>query len=170
MENLPASINMKLNATYKGLITGFMMVLISTYFGVKHDLANPLMFATFVIYIVGVMWTLLSFSLTTGNDGKFMTLFGEGFKCFVIVTLLMVIFWWIYLKLNPQEIEQGIEAGKKMMQQQGNYTPAEIEAQAIEKRKHALTVLISFNVLKYLILGTLITIFGTLLIPKRKKN
>jgi hypothetical protein len=160
---------MKLNATYKGLITGVTMVLISTYFARKHDLANPLMFATYIAYIAGVMWALLSFSLTAGNDGKFMTLFSEGFKCFVIVTLLMVIFWWVYLKLNPQEIEQGIEAGKKLMQQQDNYTPAEIDAQAIENRKHALTVLISLNVLKYLILGTSITIFGTLLISKRKK-
>ena len=98
-----------------------------------------------------------------------MTLFSEGFKCFVIVALLMVLFWWIYLKLNPQEIEQGIQAGKKLMQQQGNSTPAEIDAAVIENRKHALTILISLNVLKYLILGTLITVFGTLLISKRKK-
>jgi hypothetical protein len=161
---------LRLNATYKGLVTGGVMVLICTYFGLVHDLTNPLMFATYIAYIVGVMWTLVSFSVTSGNDNKFMTLFAEGFKCFVIVTLLMVIFWWIYLKLNPQVIEDGIAAGKKMMQQQGNYTPAEIDAAAIEKRKHALTVLISFNVLKYLILGTLITIFGTVLILQRKKK
>lgn len=160
---------MKLTATYKGLITGVTMVLISSYFSWRHDLFNPLMYATYITYIAGVMWALLSFSLTPDNDGKFMTLFSEGFKCFVIITLLMVLFWWAYLKLNPQEIEQGIQAGKKLMQQQGNSTPAEIDAAVIENRKHALTILISLYVLKYLILGTSITIFGTLLISKRKK-
>jgi Protein of unknown function (DUF4199) len=160
----------RLNATYKGMVTGIAMVLITLLFCFINKLDSPWMYATYFIYTAGIMWTLMSFSFTELNDRKFKSFFSEGFKCFIMVTLLMVIFWWIYYKLNPQVIEQMIEAGSKQMQLEHNYTPAEITAKATDVRKEALTMLTFAAVVKYLILGVLITCFSSYLILQSKKK
>jgi uncharacterized protein DUF4199 len=161
---------MQLNATHKGLLTGIAMILVFVLFYYLHNFNSPLLFITYIIYAIGILWTLIPFAGTADNDWKFKSFFSEGFKCFIIVTLLMVAFWWAFYKLNPDIIEQMIVAGRKAMQQQGNSTPAEIDAKVIEVRKSAPTILTSVNVIKYLILGLAITAFSSLLIIQKGKK
>ncbi len=159
----------QLNATKKGLATGGVMILLSMLFASLHALDSPSMYLTYITYAGGIIWTLVPFSLTEKNEGKFSGFFSEGFKCFVIVTLMMVIFWWAFYKLHPEIIEQIVISGSKQMQQQGNSTPAEINEKAAQVRKSALTIITSANIIKYLILGALFTALSSLLILKRKK-
>lgn len=90
---------MILTSTYKGIITGICMIAISMciYF-FKGNFQNPMQYLTYAVYVAGIIWTLKSFSYHTKGNKTFKNLFSEGFKCFIVVTLLMVAFTWVFQK------------------------------------------------------------------------
>ena len=156
----------QLNATRKGLLTGAAMIILTLLLYYTHLLDSPLTYLVYIIYSAGIIWSLTAFSKNT-DEKKFSSFFSEGFKCFVIVTLMIVIFTWIFYKLYPEMISDMVEAGRKEMMQQKDYTPAEINEMSEQAQKYAVTMLTSVTIIKYLILGALITALSGFFIIKR---
>src|SRR5664279_743680 len=96
-----------LTATEKGLITAITMILVSVIiYYTKGNFENELQYVTYSIYAAGITWTLFEFSKLKDHPNKFGTYFSQGFKCFIVVTLLMVIFTAAFLLLQPQLKEE----------------------------------------------------------------
>jgi hypothetical protein len=158
-----------LTATKIGLITGAMMIALSLIFfysGQPFD--SPLQYLIYIVYAFGIVWSLYEFSKTEENTNKFATLFLAGFKCFIVVTLLMVVFTFVFNKLHPEFKDDMVKAYNEEMIKKGNSTPAEIVKNLNKAKDYYLTMLISGAIFGYLIIGAVLTAAASLLFIKRK--
>lgn len=158
-----------LNATKKGLITGVLMIgmsLLFYYTGQKFE--SPVQYSIYVVYAAGIIWSLYSFSKSEENTNKFGAYFLQGFKCFIVVTLLMVVFTFVFNKMHPEFKDQMAEAYKEELQKKGNATPAEILSNIEKMKEFYLTMLISGAIFGYLLIGSVITLVSSFLFMRRK--
>ena len=156
---------MKLTATYKGLITGIAMILVSLvlFYGLKRPNNDSSQMVVLFVYIAGIVWTLLSFrQRSTAAGNSFKSYFSEGFRCFIVATLLMVIYTAIFYKLNPQILEAVISQNEAMVATQGNHTPAEIAENSNKLRSIFMPMTLSLTTVTYLAFGAIVSVIGGL--------
>jgi hypothetical protein len=79
----------------------------------------------------------------------------------------MVIFTYIFYKFNTQYRDNGIAENNKLLLQEGNHTPAEIENNALQLKKIFMPMMLGINTFKYLILGVLVTVVGAGFLSKK---
>lgn len=161
----------KLSATMKGLITGLLMV-ISTLliYKIKGGFDNNFQYITYAIYIGGIVWTLHAFRNATPDYKKFGSYFSNGFKCFVVVTLIMVIFTYVFLQYHPELKEEMAQAIRTDATTKGDKTPDEIEKQVSMARNNFNTMMTSTAIFGYLIIGALITAIASAFMLQKKQN
>ena len=159
----------KLNATKKGLITGAAMIGLSLlFFYSGTPLNSSLQYLIYVIYTAGIVWAVYGFSKSDENTNKFAAFFLQAFKCFVVVTLLMVLFTFILNKLHPEfKAEAAKNYGDELVKT-GNSTPTEIAANIEKMKQYYLTMLISASIFGYLLFGAAISAVVSLVFIKRK--
>jgi len=167
------SIN-SLSSQKKGLITGGIMVVVSYItFYLTGTIETRLKYIVFAIYILGLLWTLLTY-YQSGNEPKsFKQYFNQGFGCFTVVTFMMVVYKYFLLKTNPQIKVNAIEDARKAMEASGQRTPEEIN-QLIEMGKNKFNLInISVDAFGYLFIGALIALIASGFLSGRypiKKN
>ena len=161
-----------ITATYKGVITGAVMILacLLAYFALHIPFNSKEQLVAFAIYAAGIVWTLVTFSKANSEEKKLKAFFQEGFKTFIVVTLLMVIYTIIYYKFNTSFIDMRIAANNEALLKEGNHMPMEIEENAKQLRAMFLPSVISINLFKYLIIGVLITVITGGFLISQKKN
>ena len=158
-----------LNATNKGLITGLVMIGITLgIFYSCQSTASPLQYLVHIVYAAGIAWTIYEYSRSAENTNKFGAFFLQGFKCFIVITLLMVIFTIVFNKLHPEFKEGMVKAYNEEMVKKGNSTPAEILKNIENAKEYYLTMLISGAIFVYLATGAVFTAATSLLFMKRK--
>jgi hypothetical protein len=161
----------KFTPLIKGIITGAVMVafnLFSVYLLPAHSSLGYLMY---LIYAAGIAWTLFDFSKSPKYTGKFKELFGQGFRCFIIVTLMMVIYSIIFVMTHPEMKEEYAVYAREELVKQKNKTPVEIEEGVKNARNQFVTVTASQYLFGYLIPGIIFTIGGSaLFIQLRNKS
>jgi hypothetical protein len=159
-----------LSATYKGLVTGFLMLLVSIgIFYTKGNFESNLQYITYALYVAGILWTLNSFHKNNRDNKSFKDHFTEGFKCFIVVTFLMVLFTFIFTKMNPEMKEQMGINYKADLVAKGNYTSPEIEAMVQKAKDYFTIMLTSMAIFGYLIIGSMVTLIATLFFTKKKQ-
>ncbi len=147
-----------LNATKKGLLTGVSMILVSVIiFYTKGNFENKLQYITYSIYVAGIVWTLVEFSRSQNNTHKFGAYFSQGFKCFIVVTLLMVVFTVAFLLLQPQLKDEMAVFYKAELVKNGNYTLPEIEEKIKIAKKSFIPSLVMGAIFGYLVIGAMVT-------------
>jgi cbb3-type cytochrome oxidase subunit 3 len=148
-----------LNATKKGLLTGIVMIGLSLffYYVLKLPLNQKEQYVIFCVYIAGIGWSLLSYKRSSAEDKTFKNYFSTGFKTFIVVTLLMVLYTFIFFMFNTAYRDAGIAENNAMLLKEGNHTPAEIESNAKQLRQIFMPVMVGIATFKYLILGAMVT-------------
>lgn len=158
-----------LSATKKGLITGLLMIALSLLFYYsKLPFDSPFQFVVYVAYAFGIVWTLFDFSKNGTHSGKFGEFFLQGFKCFVVVTLLMVLFTAGFNLLHPEFKDQMAVAYKAELLKKGNATPVEIESNVKKMKDFYVIMLVSGAIFGYLIIGSVVTLVTTFMYTRRK--
>ncbi len=157
---------MKLTATYKGLIIAVVMIITSAilFYGFKLAPNHSSQMVVMGIFILGIFWSLLSLKPKEDKALKFKDYFSQGFKTFIIVTLLMVIYTAVFYKLNPQILESVITENELLIAKEGNKTPAEIKANSESLRSIFMPMTISLTTVIYLGLGALTSVVGGLIL------
>jgi Protein of unknown function (DUF4199) len=158
-----------LDASKKGIIAGLIMIGLSLaifYTGQPFD--SPLQYVIYIVYAAGIIWTIYDFSRSEQNTNKFGAFFLQGFKCFIVITLLMVIFTFVFNKMHPEFKEDMAKAYNEELVKKGNSTPAEIADKIVKMKDYYLTMLISGAVFGYLLIGAVITASTSVLFLKRK--
>jgi len=158
-----------LNATKKGLITGLLMIglsLLLYYTGQPFD--SSFQYLIYIVYAAGIIWAIYGFSKSEENTNKFAAYFLQGFKCFIVVTLLMVIFTFVFNKLHPEFKDQMGVTYRDELLKKGNTTPAEIIDNVEKMKSYYLTMLISGAIFGYLLIGAVIAAGSSLLFMRRK--
>jgi len=158
-----------LTATNKGLIAGIVMVglsLLFYYSGQPFD--SPLQYVIYLVYAAAIIWTIYDLRRSEENTNKFAAFFLQGFKCFVVIALLMVVFTYIFNKMHPEFKNEMVKAYTAEMIKDGNKTPAEIATNIERAKDYYITMLISSAIFAYLLFGAVITAATSLLFLKRK--
>ena len=162
----------KISSALKGLITGaLMLVIVLALYYSKQPGDSPFQYITYIIYAVGIVWALLDYRRSPAFTGKFGDLFGQGFRCFIVVTLIMVCFTGIFSKMHPEFADEASKGYKEQMMKEKikDKTPAEIDAEAEMIKKHFTTSLLFASVFGYLIIGAVVTAGASALLIPRKQ-
>lgn len=154
--------NKKISPLIKGLITGVaMLVFALVMFLTKQTAESNLQYVNYVLYAGGILWTVFDYSRSETYTGKFGDIFAQGFRCFVIITLIMVTFTGIFSKMHPEFAEESsVYYKEELLKTEKNRTPAEIEEKVALYKKQFTTGLVSTAIFGYLIMGTIFTAAG----------
>ncbi len=148
----------KLSPAIKGLITAALMLATAlTLYYTKQPANSPLQYLAYALYAGGIIWTLFEYRRSPAFTGKFGELFGQGFRCFIVVTLVMVTFTGIFSKMHPEFAEETAKAYKEQLIKEKNTLPDQIEKEVATFKKQYTLRLVSASIFGYLIIGTIIT-------------
>jgi hypothetical protein len=160
----------KITPLFKGLITGALMVATSLLLiYTKQPSDSNLQYIAYALYAGGIAWTLIDYSRSSAYTGKFGDIFGQGFRCFIIIVLIMVTFTAIYTAMHPEIAEEAAKLYKADLIKQGNKTPTEIETLVSNVQKQFLTGNIMLAIFGTLIMGAIFTAAGAGLLLMRRK-
>ena len=159
-----------ISAKYIGLITAAAMVAASLIlFYVFHFPENGKnQYFIYGIYAIGILITLFQFKKQDTGDKTFKDYFSEGFKVFVVVTLIMAVFTFIFYKMNPQILENALLEINTFNAKDADKTPAEVTANAEKLRGIFIPMMIATTTVKNLVLGALITIVAAGFLSQKK--
>ncbi len=160
---------LKISPALKGLITALAMIAAALVIDQKREAADPrIQYFVFIIYGLGIAWTLIAFSKTAQFTGSFRQLFSQGFRCFIVVTLCMVVFTFIFIKAHPEFAEIEATHQREELLKLNDKTPAQVdELIATGKKQYAIRY-ISASIFGYLIIGAAITATASILLTRRK--
>ncbi|MEO6406151.1 MAG: DUF4199 domain-containing protein [Ferruginibacter sp.] len=150
-----------ISARNKGIIIGVLMVAICLvmFYMLHKSLQGRNEYVVFAIYIAGICWSLLDHKSQYKAD-SFKEYFSTGFKTFIVPCLLMVLFVYIFNKLNPQIRDSMISENNNLLQQDGSRTPAEVQANADKIKELYIPFTLLATTIKYLFMGALVTLVG----------
>ena len=158
-----------ISARNKGLITGAIMILTSLgIYLAKKDFDNSLQYIVYATYIVGILWTLVTFKKKAGDTATFKNYFSEGFKCFIVVTFLMVLFTLIFILLHPELKEKMVAMMRADSVNRKDMTPIDIENGIAVAKNTFLPMRIMGTIFGYLLIGSVITLVSSFLFMRRK--
>ena len=161
---------MKLTPLVKGIITAVIMIATSLiiYF-TKASTNSAVGYLIYALYAGGILWTLMEFAKTQEDPLTFGRLFNQGFKCFIVIALLMVAFTGIMFQLHPEWAEEAAVLYRADLVKEGNKTPVEIDDLVATGKKQFALSNIAAAIFGYLITGALFTAVAAGIILLRRK-
>ena len=151
---------MKLSSTVKGLITGLLMVAAGLVLYLnKVDETSPVQYIGYLIYGLGIVWSITTFARNNPEPLKFGVLFNQGFRCFIVVTLIMALFTLVFYKVNTNIIEEKAALTKQeLLKTEKNRTPQEIDTMIETGKKNFPVMAASGAIFQYLLIGVVVTV------------
>lgn|GEM_PF-273984 len=165
-------IDMKsISARNKGLITGLLMILtsVAVYYA-RHDFEGGFQYVVYSTYVAGILWTLFIFKKETAGNASFKQYFAEGFKCFIVVTLLMVLFTLVFILTHPELKEQMATTMRADYANAKNMTPVDVENKIDAAKRFFLPGFLMGAVLSYLAIGALISVIAAGFLSVKREN
>ncbi|HQV05523.1 MAG TPA: DUF4199 domain-containing protein [Chitinophagaceae bacterium] len=164
---------MQISPALKGIIISVLMIGLILYIYSFGKNANPnLQYFVYITYAIGIVWALVSFRKTAACTGRYGNLFSHGFKFFIIVTLFMTIFYWIFNNAHPEFKETMATAYKEQLDKKvvnNEMLPTEVDDAVAAYKKQYTLRLVSGAIFGYLIMGVAVTAFISVFLIKRKK-
>ena len=159
----------KLSPAIKGLITAVVMItiFIGIYYSGK-DADARLQYLAYIFYALGIAWTVIAWRQSSAFTGKFGDVFGQGFKCFIVVTLAIALFYGIFNYQHPEFAEETSKAYKEKLIKENLKLPTEIESEVATFKKQYNLKLVSGAIFGYLIIGAGVTAVLSALLTRRK--
>lgn len=160
---------MKITPLLKGLITGIIMIAVSllmNYSGQASSTTNQYLF--YVLYAGGIAWALLGYYRSPDYKPTFGSIFNQGFRCFIIISLVTVIFTGIYSSTHPEIAEAAAIEYRKDLVKEGKKLPHEIDEMVKTAKDRFVTGNISLAAFGTLITGTIFTAAGAGLLLMRR--
>jgi MFS family permease len=158
---------MNLSPLLKGTFTAVAMIavaLITYYSGLPPE--SPFQYLVYALYALGITWTLIAYKTSPAFTGKFSDSFNQGFRCFIVVTLLMVAFTFIFTKMHPEFANESSQLYREQLIKEKGL-PDEINTKVAQYQKGYSTALLFGAIFSYLIIGAMITAVTALLIRKK---
>ncbi|MEO5945474.1 MAG: DUF4199 domain-containing protein [Chitinophagaceae bacterium] len=164
---------MKISPAIKGMITAVLMIsVILVIFNMGKNADARLQYAVYAIYAIGIVWTLVAFRQTAAYTGSFGNLFNQGFRCFIVVTLLMAVFYGVFNYIHPEFGEESAKIYKEQLEAsvaKNERLPIEVESEVATYKKQYTLKLVSGAIFGYLIIGVAVTAAISVFLIKRKE-
>ncbi len=154
----------------KGTVIGLILVVLAlaTYF-LNLKANGPLQWLGWVIFIAGIIWSVMSYGKQINHNSTFGNYFAHGFKVSALVTAIMVIYVIIFVLLFPDFKEKAIDEARKSMQEKNNLTQEQINAGIEMTKKFFMVFLIGGTLVSYLFFGAVCSLIGAA-ITKKEPN
>jgi len=160
---------MRISAAIKGFITAALMIAVFLGIYYSGENADPrLQYLVYILYALGIAWAVVAYRQSASFTGKFGDIFSQGFKCFIVVTLAMAIFYGIFNYQHPEFAEETAITYKEQLVKENQKTPPEIESTVATFKKQYTLKLVSNAIFGYLIIGAAVTAVVSLLLTRRK--
>jgi hypothetical protein len=158
--------------TQKGLLTGALMIIASAFslYVLKNPVESYFQFIVYTIFCAGIVWSLVSYYKSASDKKSFGNFFSIGFKTFIVVSLLMAVFTYIYFSFHLEFRDNKIAENSRMLALQGNHLPKEIEENAAQLKKMFMPLMISAAIFRYFIIGALVTVIGAGFLSKKNNT
>ena len=118
---------------------------------------TPLQYTIYGLYGIGIIWTLIAYRRSDQFTGKFGDLFMQGFRCFIVVTLMMVAFTFVFNRMHPEFAEESAKAYREHLLEQKDKLLPSIDDEVASYQKGYGTVLVYGAIFGYLIIGAGVT-------------
>lgn len=154
----------------KGIVIGLILIILAlaTYF-MDIKVNGPVQYAGYIIFIGGIIWSVMSYGKQISYNSSFGNYFAHGFKVTAMVTAIMIIYFIIFIMLFPEFKETAMEEAKKSMSTQDNLNEEQI-AQVLEMtRKFFGVSLVGGTLIVYLLFGSLAALIGAA-VTKKEPN
>lgn len=159
----------KLSPAIKGLITSLLMIAVFLgIYSTGKDADYRIQYLIYILYALGITWTVIAYRRSDSYTGKFGDVFSQGFKNFIVVTLLIAIFYGIFNYQHPEFVEETANAYKEELMKGNQKLPTEIESAVATFKKQYTLKLISGAIFGYLIIGAGVTAVLSALLTRRK--
>jgi hypothetical protein len=147
--------------------TALLMMVIS-WLGFLNYISNPTttQLSVYAFYSLST-WYLLFFNRKESH--AFKDFFQIGFRHFILVTLLMALFSYLFIQLHPNLVEDSAIQLRKTLQNTNNRTPTEIERDVKLFIEGYPTAMVSRTIFGYLVVGSLVTAISSFLLTLQKK-
>ncbi len=131
---------------------------------------SPLHYLVYAVYAAGICWTLIAHKNSPAYTGKFGDNFNTGFRCFIIATLLTVIYTFIFTKMHPEFAEEAARLYKEdqLLIKDNSKTPDEINTEAARYENGYAMALVYGSIFGYLIIGAAVTAAVSAILTRRK--
>ena len=160
---------LKLTPARTGLIAGILIVGLSlAMYYVKESENMPLQLFSFIIYAAAIFTSLWLYLRSANFTGKFGDMFSQGFKTFIVVTLIWALFTGIFSAMHPEFAKDSGDALRTSLQKENNKTPAEIDKEVATLEKYYSVQLVSSSIFIPLAVGAAVTALFTVILNKRK--
>jgi hypothetical protein len=147
--------------------TALLMMAIS-WLGFLNYISNPTttQLSVYAFYSLST-WYLLFFNRKESQ--AFKDFFQIGFRHFILVTLLMALFSYLFIQLHPNLVEDSAIQLRTTLQNTNNRTPAEIERDVKLFIEGYPSAMVSRTIFGYLVVGSLVTAISSFLLTLQKK-
>lgn len=147
--------------------TALLMMVIS-WLGFLNYISNPTttQLSVYAFYSLST-WYLLFFNRKESQTFK--DFFQIGFRHFILVTLLMALFSYLFIQLHPNLVEDSAIQLRKTLQNTNNRTPTEIERDVKLFIEGYPTAMVSRTIFGYLVVGSMVTAISSFLLTLQKK-
>ena len=110
----------------------------------------------------------MTYRMSPNFTGKFGDTFNQGFRCFVVVILLVAVFYGVFSAMHPEFAADSAQAYRDHLVEQKQKTPAEIDSDVASYKKQYTLKLVSGAIFGYLIIGAGVTAILSALLYRRK--
>ncbi len=155
----------------KGLLIGLILVVISiATFLSGINVNSPIKYLSFIIFIVGIIWSISVYGKQINYNSGFGNYFSHGFKIAAFVTLIMIAFIVILFFVFPEQKEKAMEESKKAMEAQKQLTEEQIQSYLETIKKSYSVIAIGFTLFVYMSLGAIASLVGAAITKKEPDN
>ncbi len=159
----------QLNSSKKGIIISVILIVIQliSFYILENQIKSKSQIIIYITYVIGLIWVVAAarFQMQLFH---IKSLFSEGFKAFIVVTLVTTFFTYIFYKINPQICETGIAENNLLIMKQGNKTPAEIAENSQQFRAIFIPMMLATNIFIHLLIGAVTSMFCAGIFSKRQ--
>lgn len=149
------------------LSTASLMMYIS-WLGFVNYISNPTSTQLLIYGFYALStWFLLFFN--RGECQSFKDFFQIGFRHFILVTLFMALFTYVFIQLHPNLVQESVNQLRATLLESNNRTPAEIEKDVKLFVEGYPTAMVSRTIFGYLIVGSLVTAISSFLLTLQMK-
>lgn len=141
----------------KGVIIGLVLIIYTTSLYLTGQMMNQgLGYVSYLILIIGLIWSGVSFSKENNANVTFGNVFAHAFKTNAIVTLLVILWSFLSIKLIfPSMEDQMMDYTKKQLEKQPNISDDQINQSLEMMRKGFMVIMIGGAILGYAVLGAI---------------
>jgi hypothetical protein len=144
----------------KGIIISLILIVLSTvgqFLGPQQ--AKTAGYIGYVILLAGIIWACISYSNQMDHHVTFGNIFAHGFKTSTVVTVLMVVFLFIFIMIFPEMKTKAIDAARQEMESQ-NMPDSQVDTMLGFMEKSFMVFLIGGTIFFYLLIGVIASLIG----------